>query len=401
MRMGWQALVGLTLGLVAGCNEAPPADDLNADSGEKVTPLAEPVVMTYPQLLSELDTEYQPLRLVQLAGDLDHPWSLALLPDNSFLVTERSGQLLHIAKGETREVAGTPEVTAINQGGLFDVALHPGFDRNQQVYLTWSQGDEDGTALALGRGRLVEGQLEDFERIWLQNRQSSPGRHYGGRMAWLDDGTLLLTVGDRGTEPSRAQDLEDHAGSILRLTADGEPAPDNPRANEEKGAPALYSWGHRNIQGMVVRSDGEVWVAEHGPRGGDELNRIRPGANYGWPEVGKGRDYATEAQFGEARSREGMEEPVYEFLPTLAPSGLIEVTSERYPHWRGNLLAGGLRAQRLARLVLEDGVVVHEEALLQGQVGRIREIHQGHDGYLYVLNDELEGGVFRLEPVSE
>ena len=345
---------------------------------------------------AEIRTQYEPLRLLRVIEGLERPWGIAPLPEG-YLVTERPGRLNLVIDSEIRRISGTPEVHAFRQGGLLDVVLHPDFASNGWVYLTYSSGDEAGTATALGRGRLMDNRLTDFEQIFVQDRRSEPGRHYGSRLAWLSDGTLLMTIGDRGSEPSRAQDLGDHAGKVIRLNDDGSVPQDNPFAGRDDVLPEIWSYGHRNIQGIVVAEGDAVWVTEHGPRGGDELNRIEPGTNYGWPVISKARDYRTEAQYGEARSRPGYVDPVYEFLPTLAPSGLALVTKAQFPRWRGNLLAGGLSAERIRRVVLEDGVVVHEEELLLGRVGRIRDIREGADGSIYVLTDEENGALYKVE----
>lgn len=346
----------------------------------------------------EIGTEYQPIRVVRLAGGLDRPWGVAFLPGGDYLVTERPGRLKLLRDGRLSNVSGLPEISAVRQGGLLDVSLHPEFADNGWVYLSYSSAGEGGTATTLGRGRLEADSLVDFEQLFIQDRFSDPGRHYGSRIAWLSDGTLLLSVGDRGVQPERAQDLLDHAGKVLRLNADGTPPAGNPFVGRDDAHPEIFSLGHRNIQGLaVVPGTDEIWATEHGPRGGDELNRIVPGGNYGWPVVSRAREYRTEAQYGEARSREGFIDPVYEFLPTLAPSGLALVTQDRFPRWRGNLLAGGLAAERVRRVVLEDKVVVHEEELLLGLVGRIRDVREGPDGNIYVLSDETDGGLYRVE----
>ncbi|TVP56950.1 MAG: PQQ-dependent sugar dehydrogenase [Halomonadaceae bacterium] len=348
----------------------------------------------------EVNTEYEDTTLVEITGGLEHPWGLAILPDGRYLVTERKGRLLLVDGGDTTTISGTPEVKAVNQGGLLDVVLHPEYEDNGWIYLTYSKPENaDDTRLAMGRARLDGDRLSEWEVLFEQDRASSAGRHYGARMAWMNDGTLLLTVGDRGEdEKNRPQHLDDHAGSVLRLTATGAAAEGNPFAGQEGALPEIYSYGHRNIQGIIVHPDtGEIWVTEHGPRGGDELNLIEAGNNYGWPEVSLGRDYRSEEQFGE-RSNGDMTGPVYEFLPTLAPSGLALVSGDTYPAWQGNLLAGGLRAERVLRVVLEEQEVVHLEELLLKTVGRIRDVREGPDGHIYVLNDEEDAGLFRLEP---
>ena len=350
------------------------------------------------EVVAQQNTQYEPIRVVRVAGGLEHPWGVAFLPDGAYLVTERPGRLKLIKDGKATDVSGLPALSAIRQGGLLDVSLHPDFASNGFVYLTYSKGDSAGTTTAMGRGRLEGTRLVNFEELFVQDRLSAPGRHYGSRLAWLSDGTLLLSIGDRGAEPPRAQDLRDHAGKLLRLNADGSVPADNPFVGRDDVHPEIFSFGHRNIQGLVVApGTDEIWSTEHGERGGDELNLVQAGKNYGWPVVTKARQYRTEAKYGEARSREGYVDPVYEFLPTLAPSGLALVTQDRFPNWRGNLLAGGLGAERIRRVVLEDGVVVHEEELLLKLVGRIRDVREAPDGHIYVLSDSAEGALYRIE----
>ena len=346
-----------------------------------------------------ISTEYENIRLVAVVENLEHPWSLAFVPDGSMLVTERGGRLLHIRNGEVTAVSGVPEVVNINQGGLLEVALHPDYEDNGRVYLTYSEGDSGGTATTLARGRIEGNAFTDTEVIFQQDRHSSPGRHYGSRLAFMDDGTLLMSIGDRGTDPPRAQDLGDHAGSLLRLNDDGSPAEGNPFATEADAHDEIYCSGLRNVQGLAIdRQTGVIWVTDHGPRGGDELNVIEPGNNYGWPVVSLGREYDTEEQWGEGRRREGMEPPVWEFLPTLAPSGLAIVRDSQFPNWEGNILAGGLLSQQILRIVVENHTVVHIEALLRDKIGRIRDVRIGPDGAIYVITDERDGGLYRIEP---
>jgi aldose sugar dehydrogenase len=373
---GWSATLIAVAGIALGSTVAEGADEV----------------------VAQQNTQYEPIRVVRVAGGLEHPWGVAFLPDGAYLVTERPGRLKLIRDGKVTDVSGLPALSAIRQGGLLDVALHPDFARNGLVYLTYSKGDAAGTTTAMGRGRLEGSRLVDFEELFVQDRLSEPGRHYGSRLAWLSDGTLLLSIGDRGANPPRAQDLRDHAGKLLRLNADGAVPMDNPFVGRDDVHPEIFSFGHRNIQGLVVApGTDEIWSTEHGERGGDELNLVQAGKNYGWPVVTKARHYRTEAKYGEARSRDGYVDPVYEFLPTLAPSGLALVTQDRFPNWRGNLLAGGLGAERIRRVVLEDGVVVHEEELLLKLVGRIRDVREAPDGHIYVLSDLAEGALYRIE----
>lgn len=347
---------------------------------------------------SGISTEYESFDLVKVAGGLEHPWSVAFLPGGGYLVTERGGTLKQIDRsGNAREVEGVPDVVASGQGGLLDVALHPDFRDNGWVYLTYSSGSEDQSYTALGRGLMEDGTLHEFEKIFEQDRGGSNHGHFGSRLAWLADGTLLMTIGDRRQEEP-SQDLSSHTGSLLRLTEDGAAPADNPFADRDDAQPHIYAYGLRNSQGLVVNpADDTIWLTDHGPRGGDELNRMEAGGNYGWPVVSRGRDYRSEEPFGEARQDADMIDPVYEFLPTLAPSGLAMVTSDRFETWQGNLLAGGLRAERILRIVIEDDEVVHMEELLHGKIGRIRDVREGPNGHLYVLTDESDGGLYRME----
>ena len=354
-----------------------------------------------------LRTEYQMIELEQLADDLNNPWSLALLPDGRFLVTEKQGQLFLIDDGETRAVSGTPEVMARGQGGLLDVVIHPDFENNQRVYLTWSKPSEDGenSATALSRGTLEGTTLVDLETIFVQDRYSQPGRHYGSKLAWMSDGTLLMSIGDRGNEPPRSQDLGDHAGTLLRLNEDGSPAEDNPFIGRDDVLPEIYSYGHRNIQGLFVHPEtGEIWATEHGPRGGDELNNPQPGKNYGWPDVSRGLGYRSQERYFEytERSDEGMVDPLIDWTPGIAPSGFAVLTGDEFPRWQGNMLAGGLRAEQIRRIVFDGDVVVHEEELIRGEVGRIRDVRVGDDGLIYFITDNGEGndGLYRISPAG-
>lgn len=351
-------------------------------------------------------TEYLSIGVEKLASGLEHPWSLAVLNDGSMLVTERAGTLnLVTTAGDILPIAGTPAVSAVNQGGLLEVLPHPNFEQNRILYLTYSKENPETpgeTATALARGFLVDGKLIALEDIFIQDRYSSPGRHYGSKLAWLPDGTLLMSIGDRGREPPRAQDLNDHAGKLLRLNELGKAPQDNPFVGQPNVKPEVFSLGNRNIQGLLVdAATGEIWATEHGPRGGDELNRITPGGNYGWPIVSLGRDYRTEEQFaGGQRSHPDMINPMIDWTPGIAPSGLVKLDHPSWGRWQGNFLAGGLRTEQLRRLVFEDGEVVHQEEILRGELGRIRDVRIGPNGDVYVITDAADGAIFRVYPVN-
>lgn len=384
------------LGACSAANDDP--SETVAVNGHESAPSAIAAAAT----LDTFDTEYETFELIQLASGLEHPWGMAFLPDGQILITERPGRLQLWNNGELTEISGTPQVNAQGQGGLLDVAIHPDFNDNGWLYLTYAKPDGNGrTATALGRARLEGANLEAWEDIFVQNRYSQPGRHYGSRLAWAQDGTLLMTIGDRGSEPPRAQDLNDHAGKVLRLNDDGSIPSDNPFVDDPDALDEIYAYGVRNTQGMVVDpASGDIWTTDHGPRGGDEINRIEAGLNYGWPLVTRGLDYGSEGPFPDAINRrmEGVIEPFYEFLPTHAPSGLAWVSGDTFPAWEGNLLAGGLRSERIRRVVFDEQEVLHEEELLLQEVGRIRDVRQGPDGYIYVLNDASKAGLYRLAP---
>lgn len=359
-----------------------------------------------PGQSKELRTQYHNILLIKITDGLEHPWAVAFLPDGRKLVTERPGRLNIIDGTRKTLVSGIPEVYAQGQGGLMEVVIHPEYDDSGWVYLTYSKPNGNGeTATALVRGRLNVDRFVDVEELFVQDRYSGPGRHYGSKLACATDGTLLMSIGDRGPNPPRAQDLADHAGTVIRLNDDGSVPTDNPFTNNADAKNEIYSYGHRNIQGLVVHPEtGEVWATEDGPRGGDLLHLIEPGNNYGWPIVTQGLDYGTQDRFRHAQARrtEGVTPHVYEFLPTLAPAGLAVVTSDRFPRWKGDLLAGGLHSERIRRLVVREyeGTyeVFYDEEILLGEVGRIRDVREGPDGNIYVLTDHSNGALYRIEP---
>jgi aldose sugar dehydrogenase len=357
-------------------------------------------------VIAEISTEYRTFELVRIADGLENPWAVALLPDGRMLVSERPGRVQLVENGTLTEVTGVPEVRAQNQGGMLDLVPHPDFEQNGWIYMTWSKEvDADRTVPALGRARLEGDTFVDPEELFESNEPNAPGRHYGSRILFLEDGTLLVTVGDRGSIPEQAQDTETHTGTVVRLNDDGSVPTDNPFVDQPGYAPEIYSYGHRNIQGIVQHPEtGEIWATEHGPRGGDELNRVEAGANYGWPVVSQGRDYRTQEQWGDGRHEDQNEvfvDPVWEFLPTLAPSGLAVVPSGAVvEQWDGNLLAGGLSPEWLLRIVVEDGRVIHMEEILKGEIGRIRDVRTGPAGSIYLVTDETDGGLYLLTPVD-
>lgn len=339
-------------------------------------------------------------RVVTLVTGLEHPWSLAFLPDGRILVSERPGRLRVIKDGklEPQPVSGLPEIVAAGQGGLLDVVLHPRFAENGLIYLAYAARGEGGIGTEVARGRLVENRLDDVKILFSMEPKTDNRRHFGSRLVFDRQGMLYITLGDRG-EMERAQRPGDHAGSVIRLHDDGRIPADNPFVGKQGWKPEKYTLGNRNIQGAVLHPrTGELWTHEHGPQGGDEINIIKAGRNYGWPVITYGVNYVTGTRIGEGTHQEGMEQPLYHWTPSIAPSGMAFYTGEKFPRWRGDLFVGALRDQMLVRLRLDGEKVVHEERLLQGVLGRIRDVRQGPDGFLYLLTDERNGVLVRLEP---
>lgn len=345
--------------------------------------------------------------LETLVKGLAHPWSMAWLPNGDMLVTERPGRLRVVRDGQllSEPVAGVPEVLAFGQGGLMEVSLHPRFEQTKWVYLTYSAGTRNENRTVIARVTLDGNTLRDVKVIFEVNRLKSGGQHFGSRIAWMKDGTMLVAIGDGGNPPVRyqgelirnlAQDRTSHTGKVLRLNEDGTPARDNPFADGEDGAPAVWSYGHRNIQGLAIDPEtGKVWANEHGPRGGDELNLIEPGKNYGWPVVTYGREYFGPA-ISDQTSKPGMVDPTLVWTPSKAASGLVVYRGDAFPEWRGDLFSGALMFQEVRRVTIKDDKVVHEDAIKIGS--RVRDVREGPDGLLYVLTDEPNGELIRIKP---
>ena len=349
-------------------------------------------------------SEEAPFRLEQVTAGLERPWGLAFLPDGRMLVTERPGRLRLI--GGDGALASEPlwglpdDLVATGQGGLLDIALDPDFERERWVYLSYAAGRRDGTStLKVVRGRLEGMGLADVEELFVAEPWVRSGRHFGSRLAFGSDAMLYVTIGDRGTM-EKAQDVRDHAGSTLRLHPDGRIPDDNPFRDRAEARPELFTIGNRNAQGMAVHpATGALWQHEHGPRGGDEINRIVAGANYGWPIVTHGTGYNF-LPIGVGTEAPGMMPPVHHWTPSIAPSGMAFYRGDAFPDWQGDLLVGALAHRKLVRVMLEGDRVVGEEALLEGDIGRIRDVRVGPDGLVYLLNDEAPGALFRLRPAG-
>jgi glucose/arabinose dehydrogenase len=339
-----------------------------------------------------------------------NPWSIAFLPGGDMLVTERPGRLRIIRNGKLLPdpVAGLPAVLAQGQGGLLDVVPHPNFATNRLLYLSFSKpyADGPGATTAVARGRFENDRLTGVEEIFVAVTRGAG--HYGSRLAFDRDGFLFITVGDRQAPPSGnleahpAQDITNHHGTINRLHDDGRVPADNPFVARPGARPEIWSYGHRNPQGLAIHPEtGDIWSTEHGPQGGDELNVIRAGANYGWPVIGFGVNYRSGAAIHSGTHREGMEQPTHIWVPSIGVSGLLVYTGDKFPEWRGNIFAGGMVGEQLARLEIDGTRVVREETIGTG-LGRIRDVRQGPDGYIYLAIDHNRGEptpIVRLEPV--
>lgn len=356
-------------------------------------------------------SRYHDYRVVTVADGFEIPWGMVFLPGGDMLVSERPGRIRVVRDGRIlpQPVSGVPEVLAEGQGGLLDLTLHPDFSANRLLYLAYSKpyADEEGATTAIARARYEDGALHDFEELFVAD---SRGRgHYGSRIVFDEAGHIFFSVGDRQA-PSRgdleahpAQDRSNHHGTINRIYEDGRIPEDNPFIGVPGVEPSIYSYGHRNPQGVVMDLEsGRLWITEHGPQGGDELNLVVAGGNYGWPVVGYGVNYGSGSTIHEGTMREGWENPAYVWVPSIGTSGLELYTGDQFPEWQGDLFAGGLSGEVLYRLEMDGDVVVDHETLLTG-IGRIREVRQGPDGYLYVALERRDGEpsrIVRLEPVD-
>ncbi|HZE44822.1 MAG TPA: PQQ-dependent sugar dehydrogenase [Steroidobacteraceae bacterium] len=342
-------------------------------------------------------------KVTEIAKGLDHPWSMAFLPDGSMLVTERQGRLRMIKGGQLQPqpIGGIPAVHTGSQAGLFDIVLHPNFAQNNIVYLTYAAGTAAANGTEVARARFDGSMLQDLHVIFKAAPLKDTDNHYGGRMAFLPDGTFALTIGEGFEYREKAQDLTSDLGKIVRLNEDGSVPRDNPFIGQAGVRPEIYTWGHRNEQGLIFDAQsGLLYETEHGPRGGDELNIIVARKNYGWPVITYGMDYSG-AYVSPYTQRPGLEQPVIYWTPSIAPSGLAMYRGEKFPAWKGDLFVGALAFRHLRRVHLDErGIVVNQEELLNDLHRRIRDVRAAPDGYLYVCTDEADGRVLRLEPAN-
>ena len=349
----------------------------------------------------QVRSEKHNFSVVTLVEGLQNPWGMAWLPDGRMLVTERAGRLRIVSRDfklDPKPVEGLPKIAVEGQGGLFDVVLHPDYKANGWIYISYNGPGERGHGTELMRAKLDGYRLIDQQVLFKLEPKSGEGRHFGGRIVFDGKGHVFLTLGDRG-EMHRAQQLNDHAGSVIRLNEDGSVPKGNPFVNRKDARPEKFTYGNRNMQGAALHPNtGELWTHEHGPQGGDEINIIRAGRNYGWPLVTYGANYGTGTKIGEGTQKPGIEPPLHYWVPSIAPSGMAFYAGDKFPNWRGNILLGALNGGVLVRLELDGEKIVKEERIMRETIGRIRDVRVGPDGYVYLLTDERRGILARLEP---
>ncbi|HAR56816.1 MAG TPA: oxidoreductase [Idiomarina baltica] len=361
--------------------------------------------MSTSVLAQEVETERHTLSLETISEGLNHPWGIAFLPSGDMLVTERSGTLNIITQeGQKTPIQGTPEVVAKSQGGLLDVNIDPDYADNGWVYISYSEKDPkggNGNSTAVMRGKIDGDKWTQGEVIFRQAPKYESNAHFGSRLVFSPEGHLFITLGERYSRMQDAQTLDNHHGKIVRIWPDGSIPKDNPFVGNDGALDEIWSYGHRNVQGAAIHPDtGELWTIEHGPQGGDEVNIPKAGKNYGWPTITYGEDYGG-GEIGIGTHKEGMEQPFYYWLPSIATAGSIFYTGDKFPKWKGDLLVTALRGQTIARLDLEEGRVLHEERMLEDATSfRIRDIEQGPEGFLYILTDADSGQLIKLSPVK-
>lgn len=345
-------------------------------------------------------TEATAFTVEKVAGDLAHPWAIEFLPSGDALVTERPGRMWLFEDGERTEITGLPSIAAVGQGGLLDLEIDPAFDMNSYIYYSYVGAEGGGYGTMVDRARLVGSELRDRITIFRMEPFVGGGRHFGSRLSIDAEGHLLVTIGERGRQDP-AQDTSNHMGTTVRVATDGSIPPDNPFVDDPSIPDEIYSYGHRNAQGMVVDPrNGRIWQHEHGPRGGDEVNIVEPGVNYGWPIITYGRAYSG-LPMGEGSEKEGMAQPVIHWTPSIAPSGMEIYLGDLFPEWRGDIFVGALAGTHLRRLDVEGTDIVAQTRMLDGTHGRIRDVAEGPDGALWFLTDDQNGGMYRIVPENQ
>lgn len=352
-------------------------------------------------LLLAVVSHAQDYDIETVAKGLSHPWAMAFLPGGDILLTERDGQLRRISDGVLQEapIENLPQMYIDGQGGLMDIQLDHGFHINQKLYISFSSGTSRANATTVISARLAGSRLEEVTTIFTASPDKSTPHHFGGRLVLLPDETLLVTIGEGFDYREMAQSLDNHLGKLVRINTDGSVPEDNPFVGDDKVLPEIYTYGHRNPQGLLVALDGTVWLHEHGPRGGDELNRVEPGRNYGWPAITHGMDYSG-AYVSPYTEAEGMEQPVVYWTPSIAPGGFCEYQGSAFPQWRGNLFVAALAEKSVRRLVLENGEVLSQQIMFTELGERIREVRAGPDGLIYLLTDSENGKLLRIKPLN-
>ncbi|MDX3773725.1 PQQ-dependent sugar dehydrogenase [Chromatiaceae bacterium AAb-1] len=340
-------------------------------------------------------SEKATITVTKVADGLQHPWGIAFLPDNRMLVTERAGFIRYISQDgkKSEPLKGVPDILVAGQGGLFDVILDPSFAENQLIYFSYNEPAEQGSSTTVARAKLGEDSITELQVIFSQRPKFSSRHHFGGRLVFTPEGNLFITLGDRGQRRDDAQTLDNHHGKVIRIKPDGSIPSDNPYVSNSNALDDIWSYGHRNIQGAALHPQtGELWTHEHGPQGGDEINITQPTKNYGWPLITYGEEYGG-GKIGET-AKEGLEQPLHYWVPSIAPSGMAFYTASVFPAWQNNLLVGSLKFGQLVRLELTGDKVSHEERIMIGQ--RIRDVRQGPDGAVYLLTDQPNGQILRL-----
>ncbi len=363
------------------------------------------VVMTSLSCAQKSDNEINTPEEVNFEAELivenlNIPWGMVFLPDGSMLITEKSGEIILFKDGEKTNISGGPDIYQRGQGGLLDIELHPEYNSNGWIYISYSSADGEGSGgnTAIMRAKLEGNSLINSEILYKASPNTTKGQHWGSRLEFDDEGYLYFTIGDRGARDLNPQSTSTDGGKVYRIHDDGQIPQDNPLVNVDYAVKGAYTLGNRNPQGMAKHpTSGEIWIHEHGPMGGDEINIVKKGVNYGWPVITYGTNYDG-SSITDFTSQEGMEQPVHYWVPSIGPSGMAFVTSDLYPDWKGDLLVGSLAFQYLERLELDGNEVTYREKLME-DVGRVRNVRQGPDGYIYVA---VEGkGIYKLVPSSQ